>query len=350
MSSTSSENKNYWPSNIQYSKSFIGIVIDTNGNVIHANKRCKTQLAKHVDTCDCTAIIFNEVGVRIQPDDLLNREENERIIIPNVRIWIQCAKYCIDFGYQWELSMIQTNGERHMSALASDLVVNDQLKEKCEALSKEKDTLHNTYQSLAEKIPGFVFQFQKKIDGGFSFPFISSGFGKMLGVSAEELEQSADPILRLIHPQDKDKLERSINVSATRLSHWKLTFRFLCPSLEIKWVQGIAVPEQTSESVIWRGFIYDISDRIKYEQRLNQQQSELDEIAFLQAHEFRRPLANMLSLFDMIELQSREEDPVESILELLNMLKKSVKEADAVIAKIVSKTNNSKWLISKRQG
>ncbi|UXP32092.1 hypothetical protein N6H18_17250 [Reichenbachiella agarivorans] len=90
---------------------------------------------------------------------------------------------------------------------------------------------------------------------------------------------------------------------------------------------------------------YDEDEKDHYERCFIQQQSELEEIAFIQAHEFRRPLANMLAIFDLIDLNLREEGiNIDEILNLLDLLKVSVQEADEVIAKIVLKTANSRWV------
>lgn len=80
----------------------------------------------------------------------------------------------------------------------------------------------------------------------------------------------------------------------------------------------------------------DISERKKAEQQLREHNEKLSEIAFLQSHIVRRPVANVLGIINLLNI-SDPTDP--SNIELIPMLETAAKELDEVIFKIVDKTN-----------
>ncbi|PIB34938.1 hypothetical protein BFP72_05785 [Reichenbachiella sp. 5M10] len=187
-------------------------------------------------------------------------------------------------------------------------------------------------------IPGFVFQFAEDDHGNRRFPMFSVSIMRIFGWTEKDLQVHVEEVLGRVHHDDRHDLEGAIRESKEAQSIWGHTFRFVCGKGKVKWLQGLASPERSGDTTLWRGVIYDVTDKVECEKRIQQQQVDLEEIAFLQAHEFRRPVANMLGVFDLIDLQLRqEEQSLEKVLALIDILKISVKEADAVIAKIVTK-------------
>jgi len=80
---------------------------------------------------------------------------------------------------------------------------------------------------------------------------------------------------------------------------------------------------------------YNISEFIDTRDQLNSAHIQLDEIGFTQSHLVRRPLANIIGLIDMIELEFSDE----RLKKICDMLKKSSNELDEVIKYISDKTS-----------
>ncbi|QJD97661.1 HAMP domain-containing protein [Mucilaginibacter robiniae] len=78
----------------------------------------------------------------------------------------------------------------------------------------------------------------------------------------------------------------------------------------------------------------DITRRVQQEQEIKAQNETLKQIAFIQSHEMRRPVASILGLINIFEV----EDYVVTKDELL-LLKKATEELDAQIHKIVDDIN-----------
>jgi len=111
----------------------------------------------------------------------------------------------------------------------------------------------------------------------------------------------------------------------------------------------------SNEDVIWFEFLYypvyseagdmlgvamnitNIDARKKTEMKLLQQYDRMREIAYLQSHEARAPLSNILGLINVLMLYTEKtNDP--DILQVLELLNVSASRLDTVIQKIVSNT------------
>ncbi len=81
--------------------------------------------------------------------------------------------------------------------------------------------------------------------------------------------------------------------------------------------------------------VTDITDRKQKEIRIQQQNERLKEIAWQQSHEVRRPVATILGLMNLINIEKNQENT--SLY--LNYLKSEVEIFDEIIHKIVAVTN-----------
>lgn len=79
---------------------------------------------------------------------------------------------------------------------------------------------------------------------------------------------------------------------------------------------------------------YNISEFVDTRSRLDSAHNQLDSIGFIQSHVVRRPLANIISLTDMIQ----EETTGAHLNQLCLMLKQSSAELDEAIKEISNKT------------
>jgi nitrogen-specific signal transduction histidine kinase len=91
-------------------------------------------------------------------------------------------------------------------------------------------------------------------------------------------------------------------------------------------------------------FARDITVRKENENMIKQQVTTLKEIAWMQSHEVRKPLANIMGLADLLKKQTQETTPdnqlfvymEESCNELDSIVKKVVKYASTIDSKQVS--------------
>jgi len=119
-------------------------------------------------------------------------------------------------------------------------------------------------QDIADHSPGVIYQYQLFPDGRSCFPFATNGLKRMCGAFPEQVIHDATPILELVHPDDIDDLMNSIMLSAQNLTDWSYEFRMVPIGEAGHWVLGHSTPRKLEDgSVLWSGFITDISERKK---------------------------------------------------------------------------------------
>lgn len=109
---------------------------------------------------------------------------------------------------------------------------------------------------------GAIFAFRRALDGSFTFPYTSPLFDRIYSVSRSNLAQNASAVLRLLHPDDLDRLFASLAESEESLSEWKCEFRIKTPVKGEMWVEGRAVPRREADgSVLWLGYVNGATGR-----------------------------------------------------------------------------------------
>ncbi len=124
---------------------------------------------------------------------------------------------------------------------------------------------------LAEQVPGVLYQYRLRPDGTSHFPYASQGIKDIYGVSPDQVLEDASAVFEMLHPDDLERVTESIMTSARTLSIWHDEYRVIKPEGKIIWVEGESTPEALEDgSVLWHGYIQDITDRRKISEELQQ--------------------------------------------------------------------------------
>lgn len=135
-------------------------------------------------------------------------------------------------------------------------------------------------EKLSALVPGMIYQYQLYPDGRGIFPYISEGIRDIYELTSEEAKRDASLVFWRIHPEDLRRIKQSIKNSANDLLPWREEYRVVLPKKGVRWLRGDAVPERlNNDSVLWHGYISDITDFICSRQALTLSEDRL-RIAF----------------------------------------------------------------------
>ncbi|MBB4862556.1 diguanylate cyclase (GGDEF)-like protein/PAS domain S-box-containing protein [Pseudomonas nitritireducens] len=140
------------------------------------------------------------------------------------------------------------------------------------ALREVAEQLRESVQLLTDltnEIPGMVFQFRRLPDGTGTFPYVSAGVLDIYGVRPEQVRGDSSFLRQVIHPEDLAACLASLENSAARMQPWRHEYRVVIPERGVFWRQGNAHPKRLEDdSLIWHGFITDITERKRIEAEL----------------------------------------------------------------------------------
>lgn len=135
----------------------------------------------------------------------------------------------------------------------------------------ERKELSTRLEKLSENIPGFIFQFQINDDGTYKFQYVSKGITDTYGIPPESVLQNSEVIFNLVHNEDLARIRQSLHDSGRMKQTWHDQYRVQHPTKGMIWVEGHATPERlVDESILWYGYILDITTRKQSEEQIEQ--------------------------------------------------------------------------------
>ena len=142
-------------------------------------------------------------------------------------------------------------------------------RKRAEFVLKEKLDLQVQFAQVAETVPGLICSFLLRPDGSTAMPFATRMIKDVYGLSPDDVAQDSSPVLRLIHPDDRDHVLQSIMESARTFTPWHDEYRIQHSVKGERWIEGHSMPlQQPDGSILWHGFVSDITERKKSEEAL----------------------------------------------------------------------------------
>lgn len=189
---------------------------------------------------------------------------------------------------------------------------------------------------LTEKSPGAFFQFEKRPDGSLAFPFLSKGIEYIHpGLTVEALQEDPRLGFSQMHPEDLPEIMKKLSLSYRELTPWDYEFRVIQGDKE-DWHRALAQPELKEDgTVVWYGSFQDITEQKKRYFALEARNEQLKEIAWLQSHVIRAPVARLMGLVDVLEMEGISDEERSVMMEAILA---SAHEIDAVVKEISEKT------------
>lgn len=143
---------------------------------------------------------------------------------------------------------------------------------------------------------------------------------------------------KAMHPDDSEMMARIIGELLSQKKEIDgAVYRIIVPGGKIKYIESHAIIKKSDSGRIISliGTNRDITEAIEVQEKLKSQNKVLRDIAFIQSHEVRRPLANILGMIEILESSGNLKG-----LEIFDHLVESAKELDKQIRIIVNKAND----------
>lgn len=226
---------------------------------------------------------------------------------------------------------IKLEGQNYLYASARDITERKQVE-------LQKDLILDRLNKIARSVPGVVYQYLLRPDGSSCFPFASDAIREIYRVNPEEVREDATKVFEVLHPDDSEAVSNSIKKSAHELSPWNYEYRVKFNDGTIRWLHGNAIPKkQEDDSVLWYGFITDITERKKlenelkeYTHQLKKSNEDLENFAYVASHDLKAPLNVVIKIFELID-NGKETPTSENKLEYIRMAKLAATQMNGLI-------------------
>ena len=113
---------------------------------------------------------------------------------------------------------------------------------------------------IADNVPGMIFQMRRTPDGRGEFLYASPGSHLACGLTPEELRNDSDAFMKIMHPDDRERVAESIRRARATHGRLHIEHRVLRPDGAVGWVEGDAVARENEDgTTIWNGYIADVT-------------------------------------------------------------------------------------------
>jgi PAS domain S-box-containing protein len=140
-----------------------------------------------------------------------------------------------------------------------------------------------------------------------------------------------------LHPDDAAMMNRIIQELISMKKEINgAVYRIFLPNGTIRYIESHAIIKKSESGRILSliGTNRDVTEAVLVQEKIKTQNKVLRDIAFIQSHEVRKPLANILGILEILHQSGTLKE-----LEILEHLTESARELDQQIRQIVNKAN-----------
>lgn len=140
-----------------------------------------------------------------------------------------------------------------------------------------------------------------------------------------------------LHPDDAEMMNQTIqDLISMKKEINGAVYRIFLPNGSLRYIESHAIIKKSESGRILSliGTNRDITEAVLVQEKLKTQNKVLRDIAFIQSHEVRKPLANILGILEILNQSGTLKE-----LEILEHLTDSARELDQQIRQIVNKAN-----------
>ncbi len=157
---------------------------------------------------------------------------------------------------------------------------------------------------------------------------------RLYGYEPGEVQPSFGLFVNHVYPDDVDTVKKELAHAMLHLDICDQKYRILDKHKNIKYVNSKLVINRDADQkpIKLNGFVLDITEQTKHIHKIQEQNNKLKEIAWMQSHGVRAPLARIMGLINIINAGDSD------VSQLLNYVLESVTELDNLVRAVVQKT------------
>ena len=136
----------------------------------------------------------------------------------------------------------------------------------------------------------------------------SSRCKAIFGLGADALTPSYEAAVGLVHPEDAERVQRSLDSSIAEGKEFALDFRIIDQVGSVRWVHSKGRPFVGPDGRITQicGTLVDLTSRKQTEDALRRSNSQLQQFAYAAAHDLQEPLRNVALSIELAIHQARK--------------------------------------------
>jgi two-component system cell cycle sensor histidine kinase/response regulator CckA len=246
---------------------------DFDGRMIFLNEAGSKMLGIEQGTVETTNFI------QVIPDHLKNLVRSE--LLPTL----------LDSG-NWEGDLqyvnLKTGGVTDVHALVFVIDDPDALHHKYLAnisrdisLSKQTERVlrenEERLRGITNNIPGAVFQFHAYDNGKYGMTYVSGRLTELFGLPTI-LDDLFPKLLSYIFEEDRERFLDSIRRAVETAVSWNFEGRFINPSGETIWFNGLATPTRYGDRLVFDGILLNIKERKEAEEMSRQSEEKFTKV------------------------------------------------------------------------
>lgn len=145
----------------------------------------------------------------------------------------------------------------------------------------------------------------------------------------------------MLHPDDAKQMKQMIDLIFNEKRFPDTYCRFITPKDEVKYmlIRGQLILDETGNIAMIKGTMQDVTEQRLTMQKIQLQNERLKDIAWIQSHKVRSPVATIMGLMQLFNNEQLSDPVNEKVLEGLH---EAVQNLDEVIKEINSKTETMK--------